>query len=103
MEDSLAHHKSAKKRIKTNEKKRLYNRSIKSKVKTFTRYAVETIEAAEKNTAGAAEMKNDAAAKLVKAVSEIQKAVSKGVLQKNTAGRKVGRLTIRFNKVFAAQ
>lgn len=101
MEDSLAHHKSAKKRIKTNEKKRLHNRSIKSRVKTYTRYVVETIEAAEKNAAGVSEIKEDAVKKFTKAVSEIQKAVTKGVLHKNTAGRKVGRLTLRFNKVFA--
>lgn len=98
----MAHHKSAKKRIKTNEKRRLHNRSIKSRVKTYTRYAVETIETAEKNSAGAAEIKGDAQAKLVKAVSEIQKAVTKGVFHKNTAGRKVSRLTQRFNKAFTA-
>lgn len=99
----MAHHKSAKKRIKTNEKKRLHNRSIKSRVKTYTRYVAETIETAEKNTAGVPEMKDDAMQKFSKAVSEIQKAVTKGVLHKNTAGRKVGRLTLRFNKVFANQ
>ncbi|MBO4700096.1 30S ribosomal protein S20, partial [bacterium] len=32
----MAHHRSAKKRIRTSEKRRLYNRSIKSRVKTFS-------------------------------------------------------------------
>lgn len=98
----MAHHKSAKKRIKTNEKRRLYNRSIKSRLKTYTRYFSESVETAEKDSANAATYREDAAAKLVKAVSEIQKAVSKGVVHKNTAGRKVGRLTLRFNRVFPA-
>ncbi|MGI6393535.1 MAG: 30S ribosomal protein S20 [bacterium] len=96
----MAHHKSAKKRIRTNEKRRLYNRSIKSRVKTYTRYAVEAIETAEKNSDGVNEMKEDAVKKLHKAFSEIQRAASKGVLHKNTAARKTGRLALRFNKVF---
>lgn len=98
----MAHHKSAKKRIKTNEKRRLYNRSVKSRVKTYTRYFAEAVETAQNDAANAANYREEAAAKLVKAVSEIHKAVSKGVLHKNTAGRKVGRLTDNFNKVFAA-
>jgi small subunit ribosomal protein S20 len=102
MEDGLAHHKSAKKRIKTNEKRRLYNRSVKSRVKTYTRYFIEAVETAQTDAANTANYREDASAKLVKAVSEIQKAVSKGVLHKNTAGRKVGRLTDNFNKAFSA-
>lgn len=98
----MAHHKSAKKRIKTSEKRRLYNRSVKSRVKTYTRYFTEIVETAETDAANKVTYREDAAAKLVKVVSEIHKAVSKGVLHKNTAGRKVGRLTDNFNKVFTA-
>jgi len=100
MEDSLAHHKSAKKRIKTNEKRRIYNRSIKSRVKTYTRYFREGVDEVMKDASKAAELKDSISEKLVKAVSELQKAASKGVLHKNTAGRKVGRLTDLFNKTF---
>ena len=89
----MAHHKSAKKRIRTSEKRRLYTRSVKSRVRTFSRYFEES--------AASAENKEEALAKLNAAISEIQKAASKGVLHKNTAARKVGRLARKFNKSFA--
>lgn len=88
----MAHHKSAKKRIRTSEKRRLYNRSIKSRVKTYAHYFEE---------AATAENRDEAAEKLKTAVSEIQKAASKGVLHKNTAARKVSKLTREFNRTFA--
>jgi small subunit ribosomal protein S20 len=100
MEESLAHHKSAKKRIKTNEKRRIYNRSIKSRVKTYIRYFNESVEEVLKDASKAGELKESVSAKLNKAVSELHKASSKGVLHKNTAGRKVGRLTNLFDKTF---
>ena len=93
MEDILAHHKSAKKRIRTSEKRRLYNRAVKSRVKTFSHY----FEAA----ADSAENREEAAKKLNTAISEIQKAASKGVLHKNTAARKVARLARKFNRSFS--
>ena len=93
MEDILAHHRSAKKRIRTSEKRRLYNRSIKSRVKTFSHYFEVAAETAEN--------KEDAVAKLNTAISEIQKAASKGVLHKNTAARKVARLARQFNRSFS--
>ncbi len=96
----MAHHKSAKKRIKTNEKRRIYNRSIKSRVKTYTRYFKEGVEEVAKDASKASELREDVSQKLVKAVSELHKAVSKGVMHKNTAGRKIGRLTNMFNKTF---
>lgn len=97
----MAHHKSAKKRIRTNEKKRLQNRSVKSKVKTYIRYFTEALEAAEGNKDNAA-AKEELQLKLRKAVSELHKSASKGILHKNTAGRKAGRLTDSFNKLFKA-
>ncbi len=96
----MAHHKSAKKRIKTNAKKRLYNRSIKSRVKTYVKYFMETIENAEKSE-NAAEFKAAAEEKLRTVVSELQKASSKSVYHKNTTSNKVSRLTKAFNKTFA--
>lgn len=96
----MAHHKSAKKRIKTSEKKRLYNRSIKSRVKTYTRYFRESIEEAAQD-ADTAKFREDTLKKLQKVTSEFHKAVTKGVLHKSTAGRKVGRLTDLYNKTFA--
>ncbi len=98
----MAHHKSAKKRIKTNEKRRLYNRSVKSRVKTYIRHFSEIVEMAADDLQNLDKYKVDAQAKLRTAVSELQKAVSKGILNRNTAGRKVGRLTVHFGKLFKA-
>ncbi len=98
----MAHHKSAKKRIKTNEKRRLYNRSVRSRVKTYIRHFAEVAEKAVDDTANLAQYKDEAVAKLRKAVSELHKAVSKGVLQKGTAGRKISRLSKQFAKIFNA-
>lgn len=96
----MAHHKSAKKRIKTNEKRRLYNRSIRSRVRTYTRYIFEAIEAVEKVEDKAA-LRPEVEEKFRKFVSEYQKAVSKGVFVKNTASRKISRMSAAMNKAFA--
>ena len=96
----MAHHKSAKKRIKTSEKRRMYNRSIKSRVKTYTRYFRESVEEAAQD-AETAKYRDETLKKLQKVSSEFHKAVTKGVLHKNTAGRKIGRLTALYNKTFS--
>ena len=73
---------SAIKRVKVSEKKNLRNRMIKSGVKT----AVKKYETALTADTAAA------AAQLPKTASAIDKAVSKGVMHKNTANRKKARL-----------
>ncbi|MBI9071267.1 MAG: 30S ribosomal protein S20 [Melioribacteraceae bacterium] len=77
----MANHKSAKKRIKTSEKRRVMNKAAASKIKTLIK-KVQT--AKEKETA---------AVLLKDAVSYIDKNVSKGRLHKNTAARKKSSLT----------
>ncbi|MBR1507109.1 MAG: 30S ribosomal protein S20 [Eubacterium sp.] len=86
----MANIKSAKKRILVSKKKEFRNKSIKSKVKTLTK----KVEAA-----AAAGDKAEAEAALKVAISEISKAASKGVYHKNTAARKVSRLTLLVNKI----
>ena len=85
----MANIKSAKKRILVNEKKAERNKSIKSKVKTM----IKKVDAAV--ATGDAEA---AKASLLAAVIEIDKACSKGVYHKNTAARRVSRLTKAVNK-----
>ena len=85
----MANIKSAKKRILVNEKKAERNKSIKSKVKTM----IKKVDAAV--ATGDAEV---AKASLLTAVTEIDKACSKGIYHKNTAARKVSRLTKAVNK-----
>ena len=86
----MANIKSAKKRILVSKKKEFRNKSIKSKVKTLTK----KVEAA-----AAAGDKAEAEAALKVAIREISKAAYKGVYHKNTAARKVSRLTLLVNKI----
>ena len=86
----LANIKSAKKRILVIETKTLRNKTIKSKIKTL----VKKVElAVAENDKAAAE------AALKVATSEISKAASKGVFHKNTAARKISRLTLAVDKL----
>jgi small subunit ribosomal protein S20 len=86
----LANIKSAKKRILVNATKADRNKAVKSKVKTM----VKKVDAA-----AVAKDKELAKTTLTEAVSEIEKACSKGVYHKNTAARKVSRLTRTVNKI----
>jgi len=84
----LANHKSAIKRARQSEERRVRNRSCKTRMKTVIRGLDEAV-------AGKAPEK--AAEELKKAVSVIAVAASKGVIHKNTASRKISRLTRRVN------
>ena len=86
----MANIKSSKKRILVTETKTARNKAIKSRVKTY----VKKVE-----TAVAENNKEAASAALLEAISEINKAASKGVYHKNTAARKVSRLTKAVNKI----
>ena len=86
----MANIKSAKKRILVIEKKTLRNKMIKSKIKTV----IKKLEAAI-----AANDKELAKERLAVVVSEIDKAASKGIFHKNTASRKISRLTKPVNKI----
>lgn len=86
----MANIKSAKKRIDVINKKTLRNKMIKSKIKTVIKKVEASIAAGDKETAQA---------NLLVAISEIDKAASKGVYHKNNASRKVSRLTTAVNKM----
>ena len=86
----LANIKSAKKRILVIETKTLRNKMVKSKVKTLTKKVEAAVAAADKNAAATA-LKN--------AVVAIDKAAAKGIFHKNTAARKVFRLSKAVNKM----
>ena len=86
----MANIKSAKKRIEVIDKKTLRNKMIKSKVKTVIKKVEAAIAAGDKEAAQA---------NLLVAISEIDKAASKGVYHKNNASRKVSRLTAAVNKL----
>ena len=85
----MAQHKSAKKRIRTNERNRDINKMYSSRIKTSVKKALENTDKAN-------------AEKLYKdAVSVLDKAVDKGRIKKNTAARRKSRLTKHLNKLQA--
>ena len=86
----MANIKSAKKRILVNKKAELRNKSMKSKIKTLVKKVEAAIEAKDKAEAEKA---------LQVAIKEISRAASKGIYHKNTASRKISRLTVAVNKI----
>ena len=86
----MANIKSAKKRILVNETKAARNKQIKSKVKTMVKKVDAAVATGDKALAKAS---------LVDAVAEIDKACSKGVFHKNTAARRVSRLSRAVNMI----
>ena len=86
----MANIKSAKKRIIVNKKRADRNKAIRSKVKTCMK-KVEAAVAAKDAVA--------AKANLRVAISEIEKAGSKGVYPKNNVAHKVSRLTKLVNSI----
>lgn len=84
----MAHHKSAIKRIKQNEKKRLRNRHVRSTLRTFVKNVREAV--AGNNLDAAKEA-------LAAAIPVIDKAASKGVIHSSNASRSVSRLTKLVN------
>ena len=84
----MANIKSAKKRILVNETKAARNKAIRSKVKTACKKVEAAVLAGDKALAQAS---------LNAAISEIEKAATKGVYHSNTASRKVSRLSKAVN------
>ena len=85
----MAHHKSAKKRIKTSEKKRVRNKAALSKVKKLVKKVFSL------------EDKVEAAAVLKEATKVLDKTAAKGKIHKNNAARKKSALTKHVNKLAA--
>jgi len=88
--DILANIKSAKKRIKVIEAKTLRNKMIKSKLKTLSKKVNAAVVAGDKALAATC---------LKEAVVAIDKAAAKGILHKNTAARRVSKLTKSVNAI----
>lgn len=88
----MAHHKSAQKRIRQTERRTEVNRARESRIKTFVK-KVETAIASGNQSAAKEALKA--------AQPEIMRGVSKGVLKKETASRKVSRLAARVKGMAA--
>lgn len=86
----MANHKSAEKRNRQSQARRLRNRMNKTRMKTELRKVNEAIVAGSEEEAKAA---------LQQAVSVIAKTASKGTIHKKTASRSISRLTKRVNRM----
>ena len=86
----MANINSAKKRILVDRRNAERNKGIMSNVKTAVKGVDAAIAAGDKDAASKA---------LTTAISEINRAASKGVFHKKTASRKISRITIAVNKI----
>ncbi len=82
----MAHHKSAKKRIRRNARRAEINGARVSRIRTFVKKVELAIARGEKGAAADA---------LKQAQPELHRGVTKGVLHRNTVGRKISRLSHR--------
>ena len=88
----MPNHKSAEKRVRQNDRRRVVNRSNRTKLRT----SIKNLRSAMKDTDA-----GKVGALLPKTVSEIDKAVQKGVLHRNAAARHKSRLTVRATQAAA--
>ena len=84
----MAHSRSAKKRVLIAERNRERNQAVKSRVKTMVKKVLAAVEVKEVEAANAA---------LSVPYKELDKAVTKGIIKKNTAYRKKARLAAKVN------
>ena len=85
----MPNHKSAEKRVRQNEKRRVINRSHRSKVRTYIKRLREALDSNKGE---------DVQTVLPEVISVIDKSVQKGVMHKNAAARYKSRLTVRANQ-----
>jgi small subunit ribosomal protein S20 len=89
---SMANTSSAKKATRKIEARTAINSARRSRVRTFVRKVEEALASGDKTAAAAA---------LTAAEPELMRAVSKGVMHKNTVSRKVSRLASRVRALGA--
>lgn len=87
----MAHHKSAKKRIRSSERRKKINKMTDSKIKTVVKKTLAT------------STKEDVEKLYKEAIAIIDKGVAKGRLHKNNAARKKAKITKHLNKLTAAK
>ena len=86
----MANIKSQEKRIKTNERRRVRNKSVKSSLHTAVRGFRAAIESGDKTKAGEL---------LTSTSRQLDKAASKGVIHKNQAANRKSALSRALNKI----
>ena len=86
----MANTNSAKKRVRQLNRRTEVNKARRSRIKTYVKKVEEAISSGDSSTAKEA---------LRIAQPEIQRGVTKGVFHKNTAGRKISRLSARVRSI----
>ncbi len=89
----MANTKSAKKAARQAERRTAINKARRSRVRTYVRKVEEAIASGDKSAADEA---------LRAAQPEIMRGAQKGILHKNTASRKISRLSARIRSMAAA-
>jgi small subunit ribosomal protein S20 len=88
----MANSPQAKKRARQNERRFAVNKARRSRIRTYLRTVEEAIASGDQAAAAAA---------LKAAQPELMRGVTKGVLHKNTASRKISRLASRVKSLGA--
>ena len=86
----MANTSSAKKRVRRDERRTEVNRARRSRIRTYVKRVETAIESNDKEAAKTA---------FVAAEPEIMRGVTRGVLHRNTASRKVSRLAARIKSL----
>lgn len=86
----MANHKSAKNRIRTNSRRAVINRIRVSRIRTYLKKVELAIAGGNKASAEAA---------FREAMPELHRGVSKGVLYRNNANRKISQLSSRIKSL----
>jgi small subunit ribosomal protein S20 len=88
----LANSKSALKRARVSERRRIRNRRYRSASRTLVRTAESLIAAAEEQAAAGA---------VANAISVLDRAAAKGIIHSNSAARRKSRLMAKYNNISA--
>ena len=86
----MANSPQSKKRARQNERRFTINKARRSRIRTYLRKVEEAIAAGDKDAAAAA---------LRAAQPELMRGVTKGIVHKNTASRKISRLSSRVKAI----
>jgi small subunit ribosomal protein S20 len=82
----MANHKSALKRIRQNEKRRIHNRTFRNRARTLVKKARKSIETSAENAVEATR----------EAIRDLDKAAARGVIHPRNAARRKSRLMHRL-------
>jgi len=91
--ETMAHTKSARKRIRQDRKRRLRNQAVKTRIRSLTKDLRGSLKGSDsEGTAGP----------LKAAVRALDKAAAKGIIHRRTASRKIARLSRAVHKKASA-